>query len=251
VLAALIDTHVHLDLLTEPDALVAAAAAGVTDVIGIGIDPTVPSVPRVAVPPGLRVHHALGLHPQALQDDAALDAGLFTLDERLSRERSNGVVALGETGLDARHGMPDSGLQQRAFAAQLRLAQRHELPVVLHGVRRDGAMLAQLDEARARGPLRAVWHGFSGSKDTMRLAVARGLYISIGSIVLNENARRVRDAIPHIPADRLLLETDAPPLPPAQIVDVARAVAALRNTSEHDVRAVSSDNARRLFGLAG
>ena len=111
-------------------------------------------------------------------------------------------------------------------------------------------MLAALDDdIAAHGPLRAVWHGFSGSKDTLVHALARGVMISIGFIVLNPGARRVREAIAHLPLDRLLLETDAPPLEPERIVDIARAVAALMKASEDAVVAASTANARALFGL--
>ncbi len=244
----MIDTHVHLDLLDDPDALVNAAAAGVTHIVGIGVHPDTPSTPKVAVPAGLRISHVLGVHPQALTDDAALDRALATLRVRLDRED---VVAVGETGLDARHGMPRAVIQERAFRAQLQLARARDLPVVLHGVRRDGAMLAVLDEEIARGgPVRTVWHGFSSSKDTMLHAVKRGAYISVGFLVLNEAARRLRDAVPHIPADRLVVETDAPPLPPARLKDVVAAVAKLRGVGFDEIVQTTTANARALFRFA-
>ena len=242
----MIDTHVHLDLLDDGPALLrAAAAVGVTDVIGIGVHPAVPSDLVGQAPLGLRIHHTLGLHPQALDGD--LDAALALLRERIAHTP---VVALGETGLDARKGMPDAVAQERAFRAQLRLGRALDLPVVLHGVRRDGAMLSVFDdEVRTIGPVRAVWHGFSASRETMEHAVKRGMYIAIGFMVLNEHARRVRDAVPHIPRDRLLLETDAPPLLPAAIVDVAHEVARLQRVSVDEIAHATTANARALFSL--
>jgi TatD DNase family protein len=248
------DTHVHLDLLPDGAQLLRdAVTRGVTHLLSVGVDPRVSAALRGPLPTGLTVVRALGLHPQEVTSDDSVDAALRVLQDTL-RERSDDVVAVGECGLDGRPGIGDAALHARAFAAQLDAARRHDLPVVLHGVRRDGAMLQALDDDEAtHGPtrrVRGVWHGFSSSTDTMRAAVKRGFFISVGFIVLNAGARRLRAAVPHIPADRLVVETDAPPLPPARLVDVVAAVAALRGTSTDEIAALTASNARRLFGLA-
>ncbi len=247
----MIDTHLHLDLLESVDDIHArlseAVAVGVTDVIGIGVDPRVSSMATRALPSGLRVHYALGFHPQALTTHDALPASLALLRERIASERP---VAIGETGLDARPGMPTPALQHAAFCAQLALSQELDLPVVLHGVRRDADMLRVLDEALARGPLRGVWHGFSGSKDTMLLAVKRGFHIGVGFIVTHANARRIKDAVPHIALDRLLVETDAPPFAPARLADVVHTIAQLRGVDDDVIARATTNNARALFGLS-
>jgi TatD DNase family protein len=249
------DTHLHLDLLGDegPAAVRAARDVGVTRLVGIGTDPRVPARLRGALPDDVIVGYAVGLHPQELpslsDDDVA--AALLALDERLAREPD--IVAIGETGLDARKGIGDAddafARQRRVFEHHLAVARRTGLPLVLHGVRRDGPMLQLLDDdIAAHGPLPGtVWHGYSGSRDTARLAVARGVHIAIGFMALDERARRLREAIPAIPDDRLLLETDAPPLAPARLVEVAAAVASLRGQSVQHVQRVTADNAARLF----
>lgn len=249
----MIDTHLHLDLLDErgeADALLtAAAAAGVTDVVGIGVDPRASSRTHGAVHAPVRLHETVGMHPQNLTTEQDLDAALAALDDVLTR-RERRLVAVGETGLDARTGMPPAALQERAFRAQLALAHKHDLPVVVHGVRRDADILRILDEhVAAHGPLRGVWHGYSGARDTMREAVKRGLYIAIGFVIVNDKARRVREAVPHIPPDRLVVETDAPPFLPARLREVVDTVAALRGTTPADIEAQTTANARTLFGL--
>jgi TatD DNase family protein len=252
------DTHLHLDLLGDegPAAIRAARDVGVTRLVGIGTDPRVPARLRGALPDDVVVGYAVGLHPQelpALSDDDVA-AAFAALDERLAQERD--IVAIGECGLDARKGIGDGddafSRQRRVFARHLAVARRVGLPLVLHGVRRDGPMVQMLDDdIAAHGPLPgAVWHGYSGSRDTVRLAVARGVHIAIGFMALDERARRLREAIPAIPDDRLLLETDAPPLAPARLVDVAAAVAALRGQSVAHIQQITTDNARRLFGGA-
>lgn len=250
------DTHLHLDLLGDdgPALLQAAVDVGVTRFTAIGTDPRVAARLRGALPAGVRVGFAVGLHPQELPklSDDDVEAAFVALDRRLGEEGD--IVAIGETGLDARRGIGDGDAalarQHAVFVRHLAIARRVGLPLVLHGVRRDGPMLQALDDdIAAWGPLPgAVWHGYSGSKDTMRLAVARGVFIAIGFMALDERARRLREAIPHIPDDMLLLETDAPPLAPAKLVDVAAAVAALRGQSVEHVWAVTTANAARLFG---
>jgi TatD DNase family protein len=246
------DSHVHLDLLDDGPAEVrAAVAAGVTHALAIGLDPRRPAPLAGDVPDGLTVVRALGLHPQETRDAADVDAALAVLDHALG-QRGDDVVAVGECGLDARPGIGVAALHERALRGQLALARRHGLPVVLHGVRRDGALLAALDDDLAAAgagaaPVAGVWHGFSASKETMQAAVRRGLHIAVGFVVLDERARRLRAAVPAIPDDRLLVETDAPPLPMARLVDVIAAVAQLRGTTPAAIAALTTQNARRLF----
>jgi TatD DNase family protein len=249
----MIDTHVHLDLLPDGPALLQTAVAqGLTHVVSIGVDPRRSAALRGVVPDGLVVVRALGLHPQEAQSEESVDDALTALDEQL-RIRADDVVAVGECGLDGRPGTGSAAVHARAFVGQLALARRHDLPLVLHGVRRDGPLLAALDEDEVTHgptrPVRGVWHGFSSSLDTMKAAVRRGLFISVGFVVLNERARRLREAVPHIPDDRLVVETDAPPLEPARLRDVIATVAALRGTHPDEIEALTTANARRLFAL--
>ncbi len=254
------DTHLHLDALGDdgPELVRAAVDVGVGHMLGVGVDPRRPATlrepiaSRRALPAGLRVGFAVGLHPQELptMSDDNVEEAFAALDALVD---DDDVVAVGECGLDARRGIGDDNnalaRQHRVFIRHLAVARRTGLPLVFHGVRRDGAMLQAIDDdVAAHGPLPpALWHGYSGSLDTMRLAVARGLFISVGFMALEPRARRLREAIPHIPVDRLLLETDAPPLAPAGLVDVAAAVAALRNVSVEALAEQTSKNAAALL----
>lgn len=240
---SVIDSHIHLDRLHDgPAVLQAAVDVGVTGFVSIGLDPRHEQGLRGALPVGIDIKKALGLHPQEVRDAVDVDAAFAVLHRRLIEDRD--VVAVGECGLDARPGIGNAALHEEVLRRHLRLARRHDLPVVLHGVRRDAAMLSILQD---EGVVDGVWHGFSGSTETMLLAVRRGLCISVGFMALDERARRVRAAIPAIPDDKLLIETDAPPLPPARLVEVAAAVAALRGTTPAHIAALTTANARRLF----
>lgn len=246
----LIDTHMHLDALGDdgPALVKAAVDVGVCGIVSVGVDPRLSQALVGARPAGLEVRRVLGLHPQEVRDASDVDAAFVALEASLDAALNAGDVgAVGETGLDARKGNAD--LHDEVFRRHLRIARARRLPVVIHCVRRDGRLLEILaDEADDAGVC-GVWHGFTASRDTMRLAVKRGLHISLGFQVLDERSRRVREAVPHIPDDRLLVETDAPPLAPARIVDVIAAVAALRGTTPDHIARVSHDNAVRLFGF--
>lgn len=250
------DTHLHLDALGDegPALMAAAAARGVTHLLAIGVDPRRPALLQGSLPATMQVRYAVGLHPQelpSLTDDDVHEA-FIALDERLAA--GGDIVAVGECGVDARVGIGDTGERRErqlgVFRRHLQVARRVGLPLVLHGVRRDGVLLDVIDaDIAAHGPLPgAVWHGYSGSADTMRLAVKRGISISIGFMALDVRARRLQEAIPLIPDHALLLETDAPPLPPERLLDVAEAVARLRGQSLATVQGLSCDNAQRLFG---
>ena len=243
-----IDTHIHLDALADgPAQLQAAVDVGVTGFISIGVDPRCSQRLSGPLPANIEVKTVLGLHPQEVRDAVDVDAAFAVLERRLDEEPD--VVGVGECGLDARPGVGNAALHEEVFRRHLRLARRRDLPVVLHGVRRDGPMLQILDDEG--GDVDGVWHGFSGSRDTMLQAVRRGLFISVGFVVLDERARRLVAAVPAIPDDRLLVETDAPPLPPARLRDVVAAVARLRDTTPAHIAALTTANARRLFRWPG
>lgn len=255
-LSGLVDTHVHLDALGDdgPALLQAAVDVGVVAMLGNGVDPRTPAVLKGRVPAGLTIRYAVGLHPQELPhlDDDAIDEAFAALEHRLDADTD--IVAVGETGLDARPGIGDDEAQRRrqhgVFRRHLAICRHRALPLVVHGVRRDGPLLQELaDDLASNGPLPAggVWHGFSASKDTMKLAVGHGLHIAVGFMALNDKARRLHEALPAIPDDRLLVETDAPPLHPARLVEVIAALAAVRGSSVGAVAALTARNARRLF----
>jgi TatD DNase family protein len=246
--AWVIDSHIHLNLLTEPNALADAVQAGVTRMIGIGTDPRQSPAPTITAPPSLQIDYALGLHPYELKSTADVDDAMAVLERRLVDEHA---CAIGETGLDHRPELPNIELQQYAFQAHLELRRRLQLPLILHGVRRDERMLATLAQHARDSDPPTIWHGFSSSKDTAVAATRRGIVISIGFMVLNERAKRVQEAVAAIPFELLLIETDAPPLPPARLGDVAAAIAKLRNTTTEAVVAATTANANRVLPTRG
>ncbi|MEM1416736.1 MAG: TatD family hydrolase [Myxococcota bacterium] len=257
----LVDAHCHLDLPAfdeDRDAVVARArAAGVEALVLPGTGPEAwegLARTRDALP--LPAALCLGVHPEWLGglDDDALSSALAELPRALERY---GAVGLGETGLDKRiEASVPAERQAEAARAQLGTARALGLPLVLHVVRRHGAMLALLDEA---GPARGMVHAFAGPAELVPAYVERGFYLSVGGAATRPGARRVRAAVKAIPAERLLLETDAPDLTPAgapttrnepaYLRRVLAAVAALRGEPEDELAERSAANARRLFAF--
>jgi TatD DNase family protein len=197
----------------------------------------------------------LGEHDDPRERARALDEAISRLEREAASEE---VSAIGETGLDGARGrLKRSGLEQeKAFRAQLVLSSRLAKPVVLHVVRAHEQALAILAE-RSGAP--GIIHSFSGNRDQARRYQNLGWSLSFSARITFEEAHEVREALKECPADRLLLETDAPDQPPFGHADaihspmsllvVAESAAKIRSESAHDLLRRSRDNAQRIFRL--
>ncbi len=205
-----------------------------------------------------RLYATAGIHPHhAKQCDAAAIAGLAALIE------AEAVVAVGECGLDYFRDFSPRDRQRDAFDAQLELAAQTQLPVFLHQRDAHRDFVAQLESHRSslRG---GVAHCFTGGPDELRDYLDLDLHIGVTGWVCDERrGDALRSAVPHIPLDRLLLETDAPyllprtlrPKPksrrnePALLPHVAQVIAELVGLPVDRLAAHTTANAARLFGL--
>jgi TatD DNase family protein len=215
-----IDTHCHLDAPefdADRDAVVArASAAGV----GLMVLPAVAAdhfdtVRALAHRHGLA--YALGLHPLWLEQ--AGDDDLGRLQDALRQHRDDPrLVAVGEIGLD--HFVPgqDVQRQQHFYAAQLRLARDAGLPVILHVRRSADALLAGL---RRTGVVGGIAHAFNGSAQQAQQFVELGFRLGFGGAMTHERALQIRRQAAELPAQALVLETDAPDIPPAWLYRTA------------------------------
>lgn len=194
-----------------------------------------------------------GVHPHDCEGfDAATVEALRTL------AKDANVRAIGETGLDFHYEHQPRALQEHAFRAHCRLAVELDLPVIVHQRKSLDAVERVLREEL--GSAGGVMHSFTGPPEAVERFVNLGLHISISGIVTFKRADEVRAAAAAIPADRLLIETDAPylaPTPmrgrrnePAYVVHTAAVVAALRNVSVSSLCATTTRNAHELFRCA-
>ncbi|WP_129125190.1 TatD family hydrolase [Geomonas oryzae] len=249
------DSHCHLDdpqLRPRLDTLIPEAEhAGVTAFLVPGVAPEGwPDIEAVA----LRYRQALpayGVHP--MHADRLTPATLSEL-----RRYAQCATAIGEIGLDYLLPSPSREVQQEAFRAQLEIAREAGLPVLLHCRRAFDDLIAIIREAGIHA-FGGVMHSFSGSPETARTCLRLGLHISLSGTVTYLNARRPVDVAAAVPLERLLLETDAPDLPPepfrgevnvpAHLLATALRVAQIRDIPVEELARITSDNARRLFKL--
>ena len=210
------------------------------DVYALGIHPLY--VPRMGPDDLQALHHAL----QVQRDDPAL-------------------VAVGEIGLDRFEGHPDLELQVQCLRAQLSLAQAFELPVILHVRRAVDLVLKELRRCPVRG---GIAHAFNGSAQQAQMFIDLGFALGLGGALTYERSLRLRDLARELPLSALVLETDAPDIPPqwlyrtaeqralgqpqgrnspVELPRIAAEVAQLRGISLTELALASSANARRVL----
>lgn len=237
-----------------------ARLAGVGVVIATGVDlrSSKAGVDLAGRFPG-QVYTTCGVHPHnAAKLNWEADNAKFAYVARDSR-----VVAVGECGLDFNRDLSPKSIQEKAFAAQIELAAEVGKPLFLHERDAHDRFLSVLDGYASRGklPVEAVVHCFTGTSTQVEAYLRRGLYVGVTGWVCDDrrNADLLR-ALPSVPLDRLLLETDAPFLEPpglgggrrnepANLPHVCRRVAAVLRLPPEEVARATSVNARRLFGL--
>jgi TatD DNase family protein len=255
--AELFDTHAHLhfpDFATDFDGMMTRArAVGVRMMVTIGTDA---ETSRAAVAIAERapdVWASVGLHPH---DAERGDDALFAELERLAG--SPRVVALGEMGLDFFRNLSPRPVQETAFRRQIALARALRKPVVVHCRDAHEETLAILAEERVND-VGGIMHCFSGDVEIARRCLDLGLLVSLAGPVTYPNARALPDVARFVPADRLVVETDCPYLPPqpyrgkrnepSYLVITAARVADVRKESLDELGPRMAENARRLFRI--
>lgn len=253
--AALFDSHLHLTAPRFEDdraaVLARARDAGVSELVTVGSDPEDArrAIEIAAASPG--VWATVGLHPHAAARTSA--AVLDSIERLAAGER---VVALGETGLDYHYDNASRSTQCANFRAHMELAVSTGLPVVVHTREADEDTRDVIRDFSGRA--RGVLHCFSGGEALLDAAVDAGWFVSFSGLVtfVPEIAGRVE----RVPADRLLIETDAPYLAPAPkrgrrnepafLVHTCRRVAELRGWTVDEAASLTRENARAFYGVS-
>ena len=203
---------------------------------------------------------AVGIHPEDVQmPEVDLDPELLALTSLLQdpdERKKNKIVALGEIGLDYHWEPVNKPLQQKCFDAQMELAEKSGLPVIIHDREAHGDCF----ETVLRYPnVRGVFHSYSGSPEMALELVKRGWYISFSGVLTFKNARKAVETAVLVPLDRILIETDAPYLAPTGFRGklnhsglmgiIAQTLAEIKGISLEQAIASTADNARKLFGI--
>lgn len=258
-LEGLVDTHCHLDA-GEYDGdhagvLERAAAAGVRAIVVPAVLPSGFAALRGLIDdhPGRGLGYALGIHPLAVPTVG--DEALEQLEQALIDWHGDPrLLAVGEIGLDYFVDDPDPARQERFFEAQLRLARRFDLPVIMHGRKAADRLAAAL----RRVPVcSGIAHAFNGSEQQARALVSLGVMLGFGGVMTFPRSLRIRRAAAGCPAGAFVLETDGPDLAPAwlaparnepsELPGIAECMAGLRGVGVEELVAAARRNACRAL----
>jgi TatD DNase family protein len=246
-----IDTHCHLDAAefggTQDLLVQEALAAGVSTIV-------IPSVEtgNFAQVKNLCAKYpqcapAFGIHPMYV--DRATPADLETLREIIE---SNHIIAIGEIGLDFFVENFDQEKQEFYFAAQLQLAREFDLPVLLHVRKAQDTILKHLRRTPVRG---GIAHAFNGSPQQAAEFIKLGFKLGFGGAMTYPRATRLRELAATLPLESIVLETDAPDIPPAFLTRgqpncpaylprIAKTLAELRQLPLDEIARITTENAR-------
>ena len=252
----MIDSHCHLDFpdfAHELDAVVARARrAGVVRMVTIS---TRIEHHREVLSIARRfddVYCSVGTHPHHADEEKNIST-----DALIVASCDPKVVAIGEAGLDYHYHNGSRAEQERGFRRHVTAARVSGLPLIIHSRDADDEMIRILEEESGKGAFPAVLHCFTGGEGLARRAIALGLFISFTGILTFKKSHDLRAIAADLPADRILIETDAPYLAPgrhrgkrnepAYIVETARVLADIRGLSFAEIDRLTTDNFFRLF----
>ncbi len=250
----LIDSHCHLDSdqfdPDREDVINRALAAGVTQMVAIGTGNGPPDLEA-----GIRladqyefIYATVGVHPH----DASKP---FDESHLAALTHHPKVIAIGEIGLDYHYDFSPRETQHAVFIKQMQIAAAANKPIVIH-TREAWDDTIQLIRDHWDHSLGGIMHCFSGNPEQVKQALDLGFYLSFGGIVTFPKALEIQESARQCPADRILIETDAPylaPVPkrgkrnePAFIIETVRKLAQLRNTTEQAIADSTTKNFHRL-----
>ena len=251
----LTDTHAHLYLEQfdhdRPEMVVRAVERGIKYIFlpNIDRDSITPMMELVKAFPG-NCFPMMGLHPTSVKED--YEEQLETVAGWLEKEK---FYAIGEMGIDLYWDKTFFSQQQEAFRFQVRLAKKHQLPIVIHARESFDEIFELLDESWEPG-LKGVFHCFTGNKGQADHILRLGFMLGIGGVLTYKNSG-LREVLRDIPLEHILLETDAPFLAPvpyrgnrnesAYIYDIAKALAETKGVSAGEVAEVTTRNAMEFF----
>ena len=255
----LIDSHCHLDnpqFDQDREAVIdRALAAGVTRMLAIGTGEGPPDL-EAAVRLADRYecfHATVGIHPHD-----AIKSSPEILKHLESLVKHPKVIAVGEIGLDYHYDHSPRDVQREVFLAQLQIAKDAGKPIVIHTREAWEDTLSLLEQHWKPTGLPGIMHCFSGAPAEASRCVDLGFYLSFGGIVTFPKALDLQEAARQAPADRILLETDAPylaPVPnrgkrnePAFMVETAKKLATLRGVTVEEIAAATTQNFTRFAG---
>ncbi len=255
-MTALVDSHCHLDFpdfAPDLDAIVErAAAADIARMVSIStrvrrFDKLTAIVERFP-----DVYCSIGTHPHYAHEEPDV-----TVEELVERSRHPKVVAIGEAGLDYHYDYSPREAQEIGFRRHIAAARATGLPPVVHALEADEDIGRILLEESRKGAFPAVLHCFTASRELALRAIDLGFYVGFTGILTFKKSDELRAIAAELPADRILIETDAPYLAPGKfrgkrnepsyVTETARTLAATRGVSFDEIAQQTTENFFRLF----
>ena len=251
----MIDTHTHINMIegiSLDEVVQNAINSGVEKLLVPSAYPKDIEEVMTLIDKYDNVYGMLGVHPTEVKDWTD-----DLIDKIKSYSNHPKIVAIGEIGLDYYWDKSFNDLQKEVFIKQIKLANELDLPISIHDREAHKDTFDILKEHNNGSKI--VMHCFSGSVEFAKECVKEGFYIALGGVVTFKNAVKMKEVAQNIPLEYLLIETDAPyltPVPfrgkenqPAYVKYVAEEIAKLRGISFEEVDRVTSENAKRVFGL--
>jgi TatD DNase family protein len=252
----LVDSHCHLDFpdfAAELDAVVdRARAAGIARMVTIATRVARHDAVLAIAERFSDVFCSVGTHPHYAHEELDVSAA-----DLVAHTRNAKVVALGEAGLDYHYDTSPRDAQERGFRIHIAAARQTGLPLVIHSRDADADTARILEEETGQGAFPAVLHCFTGGRELAHRAVALGHFISFTGILTFKNSAALRAIAAELPADRILIETDAPYLAPgryrgkrnepAYVIETANVLAQARGVSFDAIARQTTENFFRLF----
>jgi TatD DNase family protein len=255
-MSALVDSHCHLDFPDFTDELGAiverAEAAGIARIVSISTRVRRFDRLRAITEKFPCVYSSIGTHPHQAHEE--LDV---TVEELVGLAQHPKVVAIGEAGLDYHYDYSPRDAQETGFRRHIAAARETRLPLVIHAREADADIGRILEEETRRGAFPAVLHCFTAGRELALRAIDLGLYISFTGIITFKKSEELRAIAAELPADRILVETDAPYLAPGKfrgkrnepsyVTETANVLAATRGVSADHMARQTTENFFRLF----
>jgi TatD DNase family protein len=252
----LVDSHCHLDFpdfaQNRAEVVARAREAGVGRIVTISTRVKKHTEVIAIAEEFQDIFCSVGTHPHHADEELDIDAGTL-----VSLSRHPKIVAIGEAGLDYHYETGSRDNQAKSFRQHIEAARETKLPLVIHSRDCDADMARILREESGKGAFPAVLHCFTGGRDLAFTAIELGHYVSFTGILTFKKSDALREIAAALPADRILVETDAPylaPQPyrgkrnePAYVVETAKVLAAARGVEADEIVRQTTENFFRLF----
>ena len=254
----LFDTHLHLDEAAfdgdRGEVVERARAAGLVGMVTIGTTAESCAAAVALSRAHTDIHAAVGIQPNYVGEEKPGD-----WETIVALADDPRVVAIGETGLDRHWDYTPFDQQVEAFDRHLELSRKTGKPFIVHCRDAEIDVVNQLRAASGAGPLHGIMHSFCGDRETAEACLELGMMLSFAGMVTFKRNDALREVAKRVPLDRILIETDAPylaPMPnrgkrnePAYVQYTAGVLAELHGMDVEDFGRLTTDNARRVFGL--